>query len=95
MPLIEYIFYIQDFWATCACPEKQSVPWVIFIIQNFWATCACPKKQSCPENFYSIEIFFIIQGFWATYPESRVCPEIFQAQGSGSPSASYAYDGQA
>jgi len=23
---IEYSFYIQDFLATCACPEKQSVP---------------------------------------------------------------------
>ena len=25
---IEYVFLIiQDFWATCACPEKQSLPW--------------------------------------------------------------------
>ena len=24
---IKYIFYIQDFWATCAWPEKQSVTW--------------------------------------------------------------------
>ena len=21
------IFYFQEFWATCACPEKQSLPW--------------------------------------------------------------------
>ena len=50
---IEYTFYIQDFWATCACPEKQSVRWIhciehiFFIIRNFeQLNCACPEKQS-------------------------------------------------
>ena len=44
-------------FATCACPEKQSVPWihctedVFFIIQDFWATCACPENRVCPEIF--------------------------------------------
>ena len=66
---IEDTFYIQEFWTTHACPEKQRVPWihcteyVLFIIQDFWATCACPEKQSCPGYFYCIEIFFIIQDF--------------------------------
>jgi len=23
---IEYTFYIQNFWATCSCPERQRVP---------------------------------------------------------------------
>jgi len=47
---IEYIFTIQDFWATCPCSEKQSVPKIFhfieifFIIQDFWATCACPEN---------------------------------------------------
>jgi len=37
------------------------------------------KKQSCPENFYCIEINFIIQDFLATRacPEKQSCPEIF------------------
>ena len=54
---MEYTFYIQDFWVTCAFPEKQRVPWIycieciFFIIQDFWATCACPEKQSCPGIF--------------------------------------------
>ena len=54
---IEYSFYNQDFWATCACPEKQSVPWIhcieyiFFIIQNFEQTCACPEKQNLPWKF--------------------------------------------
>jgi len=24
---IEHFFTVQDFWATCACPQKQSLPW--------------------------------------------------------------------
>jgi len=53
-----YVFFIiQDFWATCACPEKHSCPenfrsieYVFFTIQEFWATC--PEKQSCPGIFH-------------------------------------------
>jgi len=70
-----YIF-IQGFWANCACPGKQNVPWIhcikiFFIIQDFWATWACPEKQRCPEFFHCIEIVFIIYDFWATW----ACPE--------------------
>jgi len=37
------------------------------------------KNRVCPELFHCIEIFGIIQEFWATCtcPENRVCPEIF------------------
>ena len=88
---IAYIFFIiQDFWATCGCHEKQSVPWInslywiyMFINQEFWATCACP------EIFHCIETFFIIQEFRATFAclENRVCPEIFQAMRSCRPAS--------
>jgi len=60
----EYTFYIQDFWATCACPEKNRVPWIhcteylFFIIRDFWATCTCPEKQSCPGVFTVMKIRF-------------------------------------
>jgi len=53
---IEYTFCIQDFWATCACPEKQTVPWIhciayiFFIFQDFWATCPCPENRVWPER---------------------------------------------
>ena len=74
---IEYIFFIiQDYWATCACLEKQILPWIhcigyiFFISQDFWATCACPESRVCPE-FTVLNIFFIIQDFWATC----ICPE--------------------
>jgi len=64
--VLNILFSIQDFWATCTCSEKHSVPWIrcieykLFIIQDFWATCACP------DIFHCIEIFVIIQDFWAT-----------------------------
>jgi len=73
--------YIEEFWATCACPEKQIFPGIFhcieifFIIQDYWATCACPEKQSCPEIFHCIEYTFYIQEFWATCacPEKQSC----------------------
>jgi len=55
--VLNIFFIIQDFWATCACPEKQSVrwkfslDWIYFYIQDFWATGACPENRVCPENF--------------------------------------------
>jgi len=64
-----YFFIIQDFWVTCACPEKQRVPWIqyieciLFIIQDFWATCACPEKQRVPWNFSLSWIYFLHSEF--------------------------------
>jgi len=80
---ILFTFWI---WATCACPDKQRVPWIycteyiFFIIQKFWVTCACPEKQSCPDIFLCIEYTLYIQEFWATCtcPEKQSCPEIFR-----------------
>jgi len=45
-----YSFYHSEFWTTCACPEKQSLPWIhcikyiFFCHSEFWTTCACPEK---------------------------------------------------
>jgi len=55
--VLNILFIIQEFWATCACAEKQSCPenfhWIeIFcIIQEFWATCACPENRICSKIF--------------------------------------------
>ena len=44
---IEYTFYIQDFWATCACLEVfHCIEYTVYI-QDFWATCACPENRVC------------------------------------------------
>ena len=50
-------FTIQDFWATCACPESRVCPEFtvlnIYFLSNqdFWATCACPEKHELPWCF--------------------------------------------
>ena len=82
---IQYTFYIQDFWATCACPEKQfalnTLNWIyiFFIIQEFLINLRLPWKQSVPWIHCVEYIFFIIQDFSATWacPEKQSCPEIF------------------
>ena len=92
---IEYSFHIQDFWATCACPEKQSVPWIhcieyiFFIIQNFEQHALALKNRICPENFHCIEIFFIFQHFWATSAclQKQSLHWIFQPGGPAAPPA--------
>ena len=82
---IENFFTVQDFWATCAFPAKQSLSWNFhcieysFYIQDFWATCACPEKQS-PLKFSTVLNFLVrfrIFGQLALALKNRVCPEIF------------------
>ena len=60
---IEYSFYIQDFWATCAFPEKQSVPWIhcveyiFFIIQNFEQPALALKTEFALKFFPGLKYF--------------------------------------
>ena len=72
-------FYPSEFWTTCACPEKQSLPWKFSLHWNkdFWGTCACSENRVFPENFHCIEYSFYIQDFWATsFPEKQSVPWI-------------------
>jgi len=52
-----YIFYHSEFWTTCACPEKQNLPWNfslywnIFCLSEFSSNWACPENRICPEFF--------------------------------------------
>ena len=82
---IEYMFFIiQDFWASCACPEKQSWPEnfpcieIFFNIQDFWAACACPENRVCPEftvlNIYLLPFRIFEQ--LALAVKNTNCPEI-------------------
>ena len=68
MRCIENFFTVHDFWATCAYPQKQSLPWIqcieyIFYIQDFLETCSCPEKQSVPWYFSRYWIYFLHSGF--------------------------------
>jgi len=67
---IESIFTVQDFWATCACLEKQSFPakfslyWIYFLpFKIFEQLCAYPEKQHLPWNFSLYSIYFLLRIF--------------------------------
>ena len=67
---VEIFLVFQDFWATCACPEKQSVPWIhcigyiyIFNHSEFWTTCACPEKIEFALKFFTALKYFYLSGF--------------------------------
>jgi len=55
---IENFVTVQDFWVTCPCPEKQSLPWDfslcwnILIIQDFWGTLRYPWNFSLYWNIF-------------------------------------------
>ena len=76
---------MQEFWATCACPDKQSCTDIFCCmaytsnIQNFWGTSACPEKQRVPWIYCIEYILFIIQEFWITCacPEKQSALEFF------------------
>ena len=82
--------YIQEFWATCLWPEKQSCPEIFrcmeytLYIHNFWAACPCSEKQNCPDIFHCIEqTLFIIQRSWliCACPEKQRAPWNFSLCG--------------
>ena len=57
---IENIFTVQDFWATCASPEKQfplkifTVLNIFHTIQDFWATLGLPWKAELALEFFTV-----------------------------------------
>jgi len=80
---IENFFTVQDFWATCACPEKQSLPWkfslywIYFLSFRIFEQLAFSLKNRVALKFLTVLNHFYDSGFWATCacPENRVCPE--------------------
>ena len=76
---IECIFYPSEFWTTCACPEKQSLPWKCSLHWNkdFWVTCVCSENRVFPDIFHCIEIFLSLRIFeqLVLALKNRVCPE--------------------
>jgi len=84
---IANFFTVQDFWATYAFPEKQSLPWsfhsvvnVFFTIKDFWTTLRFPwKNRVFPEIFHCTEYIFYHSRFlrnFAVALRNRVYPEL-------------------
>ena len=74
-------FYIQEFWATCTCPEKQRLPSIhstecIFFSFRISEQLALSLKTELPWNFALYWIYFLHSGFLTTCtcPENRACP---------------------
>jgi len=80
---IEIFFIFQDFWATFACPEKLSVPWircieyVIFIIQNFEQFALALKNRVALKFFTVLNVVYTFRIFEQLVfaLKNRVCPE--------------------
>jgi len=66
---IEYTFYIQDFWAICACPYKESVPgnfslyWIYFLHSGVLSHLHLPWKQSVTWNILLYWKYYSTSGF--------------------------------
>ena len=75
---MEYTFYIQDFWTTCACPEKQRVPWIHYIECVFYYSGFLSNLR-CPEIFRCIEYIFYYSVVLSNLrlPWKQSCPGIF------------------
>ena len=70
---------IQDFWATCACPENFRCIEYIFYYSGVLSNLRLAWKQSCPGIFHCIEYTFYIQNFLVTCacPEKQRVPWIY------------------
>ena len=75
---MEYTFYIQDFWTTCACPEKQRVPWIHCIECIFFSGFLSNLRLPWKFSLYWICIFYC-SGVLSNLrlPWKQSCPGIF------------------
>ena len=57
---MEYTFYIQNFWATCACPEKTELPWN-FLLHTFrsFEQLALVLKSRVSLEFFTVLKYFL------------------------------------
>ena len=76
-PCIEIFFIFQDFWPTCACPEKQSVPWIYFI-EYIFLSFRILNNLRLPWNVSLYLTYVLHSGCWATCacPETQSVPWI-------------------
>ena len=83
--VLKSFFTVHDFWATCACPEKNRVALKIFTVVDIlfifriFNNLRLPWKQSFSWNFSLYWIYFYYSGFLSNCPrpEKQSCPEIF------------------
>ena len=74
------------FWATCACPKKQSLPWnfslywIYFLHSGFLSNLRLPWKTECVLKFFTVLKYFLSFRIFeqlAFVLKNRVRPDIF------------------
>jgi len=67
---IENFFTLHGFWATCACPKKQSLPWnfslywIYFLHSGFLSNLFLPWKTECAlKSFTVLNMLFTFRIF--------------------------------
>ena len=66
--VLNILLIIQDFWATCACPEKLRVPWIhsaeyTFYYSGFLSYLRLPWKTELPRYVSLHGIYFLLSEF--------------------------------
>ena len=96
---IEYSFQIQDFWATCACPEKQSVPWIHCIeFEYTFLSFRISNNLRLPwKTEFALKIFTVWKYFlpFMVFEQHELALKTefalnFSSSGDGRPPAAYA-----
>jgi len=70
--------FFSFFWATCACPEKQSLPWNFSLYWRYFSPFRISEQLcTCPEIFHCIEYTCTFRIFekLALALKNRVCSE--------------------
>ena len=98
------VFIIQDFWATCACPENRVCPEftvlnIYFLSSRIFKQLALALKNRAALKFFTVWKCFYHSGFLSNLclPRKQSLPWNFSRQGGGRPPtprspASYAYE---
>jgi len=92
---IEYIFFIiQDFWATCACPENTSWPDIFHCIQIFLSVRIFEQLALALKTEFALNSLYWIYIFYHSgFLSNLRLPWNFSGRGGDRPPASYAYVG--
>jgi len=97
----EHALYTPYFWATFAClktrvcPEITALNIYLLSFRNFEELALALKNRVCLEDFHCIEIFMIIQDFWATFAFLETSCRLhwnFSSRRGCPPPASHAHD---
>jgi len=75
---VEIFFIFEDFWATCACPEKQNVPWIHCIEYIYiWPFRILNNMRFLWKTYFALKFFTALKYFlyFRIFEKLCACPE--------------------